>query len=290
MRGVSVSNVAFVSIVTPIHNEEENIPELVERIATTMEAWRKQGEGREWEHLACDDHSTDQSFELLNKLAKAQPTLRPLKNPRRSGQTGGFETGFRHAKGDTVVTMDADLQNYPEDIPALLEPLEKGALDLTNAVRMKRKHGTSLIAISRLGNLLIRMLMTCPVSDAASNFTALPAHLARGLKLQENDHRYVIPILIHRGLDAKRVGDVPTRHAARKHGASKYQAFRKALTGFPELLRCKRRLKQGHYTLEPKRDGKDGEGLERMDTADPSKAGVPLRNETLIASEHNGSE
>lgn len=236
-----------VSIVTPIHNEEESIPELVERISATMEAWRKAAPGRDWEHLACDDLSSDGSLALLKKLAEANPRLRPVQNPKRSGQTGGFETGFRHATGDYIVTMDADLQNYPEDIPKLLEPIEQGRLDLTNAVRMRRQHSLAMILISKGGNLLIHTFLTCPVSDAASNFTALPAKFAKNLTLIENDHRYVIPIFVRRGLDPKRIGDVETRHTARKHGASKYKVIKKALTGVPELFRFRGRLKRGYY-------------------------------------------
>lgn len=236
-----------VSVVTPIHNESSNIPELVERIEKTMEAWRALGPDREWEHLACDDHSSDDSLELLRKLAQTHPRLRPVQNPKRSGQTGGFETGFRNATGDVIVTMDADLQNQPEDIPLLLKPIEDGRLDLVNAIRTKRQHAGSLIAISKLGNVLIRMLMVCPVSDAASNFTALQASFAKDLTLVENDHRYVIPIFVRRGMNPKRIGEVNTRHEARKHGASKYSALRKAFTGFPELLRCKKRIRNGFY-------------------------------------------
>jgi glycosyltransferase involved in cell wall biosynthesis len=239
-----------VSIVTPVHNEEADIPELVERITLTMEAWRAAKPDREWEHLACDDQSSDGSLALLRKLAETHPRLRPVQNPKRSGQTGGFETGFRHATGDVVVTMDADLQNFPEDIPLLLAPIEEGHLDLTNAVRLRRQHNPLMIAISKGGNLLIRMFLTCPVRDAASNFTALPAKLAKGLTLVENDHRYIIPILVRRGLDPKRIGDVATRHAARKHGASKYKVLKKAITGVPELFRFRKRLKQGFYDLK----------------------------------------
>jgi dolichol-phosphate mannosyltransferase len=242
-----------VSVVTPIHNESANIPELVERIAAAMEAWRNTKADRDWEHLACDDHSSDGSLELLKSLTKKFPRLRPLQNPKRSGQTGGFETGFRHATGDVIVTMDADLQNLPEEIPLLVAPLEDGRMDLCNAIRMKRRHAGSLIAISKLGNMLIQWFMTCPVSDAASNFTALKACFARDLALVENDHRYLIPILVHRGMDARRIGELPTRHEARKHGASKYSALRKALTGFPELLRCRKRLRQGFYDWKPEK-------------------------------------
>jgi glycosyltransferase involved in cell wall biosynthesis len=236
-----------VSIVIPIHNEEENLPELMARVTKTLEAWRAARPGSDWECLACDDHSTDKSLSVLKKLAVASPRLRPLRNPKRSGQTGGFQTGFSHATGDTIVTMDADLQSYPEDIPLLLEPVEQGRLDLANALRVRRQHSRWLVAISRGGNLLIRLFLTCPVQDAASNFTALPARLVKDLTLVENDHRYLIPILIRRGLDPTRVGDVPTRHAPRKHGVSKYTVLRKALTGIPELLRFRRRLETGFY-------------------------------------------
>jgi dolichol-phosphate mannosyltransferase len=238
-----------VSIITPIHNETANIPELVDRIEKTMESWCKLAPGRDWEHVACDDHSTDGSLEMLKDLAKTHPHLKPVQNPKRSGQTGGFETGFRNATGDVVLTMDADLQNQPEDIPLLLKPIEEGRLDLVNAIRTKRQHAGTLIAISKLGNVLIRVFMTCPVSDAASNFTAIKANFVKSLSLFENDHRYVIPICVRRGMDPKRIGEVPTRHEARKHGASKYSAIRKAITGFPELLRCKKRLRKGVYDL-----------------------------------------
>src|SRR5258708_30478629 len=170
-----------VSIVTPIHNESSNIPELVERIEKTMESWRAQKPDREWEHVPCDDHSTDGSLELLQKLAETHPRVKPVKKPKRSGQTGGSETGFRNATGDVIVTMDADLQNQPEDIPLLLGPIDEGRLDLVNAIRTRRQHASSLIAISKLGNVLIRVLMVCPVSDAASNFTALKAAYVKNL-------------------------------------------------------------------------------------------------------------
>jgi glycosyltransferase involved in cell wall biosynthesis len=236
-----------VSIVTPIHNERSNIPELVGRIEQTMQDWCAAKPGHDWEHLACDDHSSDGSFDLLQELSMSRPHLKPHRNPKRSGQTGGFDTGFRHAAGDVVVTMDADLQNQPEEIPTLLAPIEEGRLDLVNAIRTGRQHSGSLIAISRLGNMLIRRLMTCPVSDAASNFTALKRRFVQDLSLIDNDHRYLIPILVRRGMDVKRIGEVPTRHEARKHGASKYSALRKAITAFPELLRCRKRIKNGFY-------------------------------------------
>lgn len=236
-----------VSIVTPIHDEEANLAELCNRIASTMEAWRSERAGTDWELLACDDASSDESLEVLRAIAKREPRVRPLSNLRRSGQTGGFVTGFAAASGDVVVTMDADLQVFPEDIPALLAPLERDERDLTNAVRVGRQHGAASIAISRLGNAALRLLLRVPVADAGSNFTAVRARFVRGLRLVENDHRYLVPILVRRGLDPARVADVPVRHAARRRGASKYRALEKAIGGAPELLRVRRRIASGFY-------------------------------------------
>jgi glycosyltransferase involved in cell wall biosynthesis len=237
----------LISIVTPLHNEAENLPELVARVARTMAPWCASRPGADWELLACDDHSTDDSAAVLARLAQEEPRLRPLRNPRRSGQTGGFATGFANARGAIIVTMDGDLQVRPEDIPALLAPLERGERDVTNAVRVGRQHDLAMIAISRVGNAILRALTPCPVADAASNFTALRADLVRGLALIENDHRYLIPMLIHRGLDPDRVADVPLPHESRRRGASKYRALEKAARGAPEILRFRQRLRAGFY-------------------------------------------
>jgi glycosyltransferase involved in cell wall biosynthesis len=238
-----------ISIVIPVFNEAENLPELIERLSGTMEQWCAERTGSRYEILICDDHSTDASFALARTLTRDVPNLRALQNSKRSGQTGGFRTGFQEARGDTIVTMDGDLQVLPEDVPRLLSPLENDRLLLTNAVRAGRQHSVAIKAISSLGNSLLRLTVPCPVADAASNFTAFPAALARDLPLVENDHRYLIPILIRRGLPPQRIGDVEVRHEARKRGVSKYSATRKLLTGVPELLRFRQRWQSGYYDL-----------------------------------------
>jgi len=234
------SRVVKYSIILPIHNEAGNIPELITRLRATMDAYA----GRDnWEAIAVDDLSTDGSLAVLHQEVEQCPSLRVVHHTVNRGQTGGFETGFRHARGDIVVTMDADLQVLPEDVPLLLDKMSSG-YDLVNAIRKKRQHETLIRFSSRLYNLLMRLFFQSPVIDAASNFTATRTAYVRGLRLIENDHRYIIPIVRRRG--ARRIAEVRVRHEARKHGRSKY-GLSKAVSGTPELLRAWRRLRNGFY-------------------------------------------
>lgn len=196
-----------------------------------------------WEALAVDDCSTDDSLAVLRREAARLPNLRVLAHDVNKGQTGAFETGFAHARAPIVVTMDADLQVLPEDVPRLLDAMARG-YDVVNAIRMKRQHEPLIRVSSRFYNLLMRLFFRSPVTDAASNFTAFRTEHVQGVHLVENDHRYIIPIAQRRG--ARRVTEVPVRHEARRHGRSKY-GLSKALTGTPELLRAWRRLQAGFY-------------------------------------------
>jgi len=228
------------SILFPIHNEAETIPELVARTRATMDAYTGDGD---WEALLVDDRSTDDSLAVLRREAERCPNLRVLVHTVNKGQTGAFETGFHQARGDIVVTMDADLQVLPEDVPRLLDKMAQG-YDLVNAIRMKRQHEALIRLSSRLYNFLMRLFFWCPVTDAASNFTAIRTEYVRDVRLVDNDHRYIIPIVQRRG--GRRIAEAPVRHEARKHGRSKY-GLNKALTGTPELLRAWRRLHRGMY-------------------------------------------
>jgi len=243
------------TLVLPMHDEEGNVPELWRRVRDTLDGRARRLPGFTWEVIAADDVSGDRTPALLAALAKEDPRLRPVRHPERRGQTGGFDTGFRNATGHVVLTMDADLQNQPEDIDLLLDAMRDRDLELVNAVRRKRRHGILIRLSSRIYNLLMKLFFLCPVSDAASNFTAIDARFVRDLPLLWNDHRYLIPILQRRGL--RRVGEVETRHEERKAGRAKY-GVSKALGGFPELLRAWWRLHRGFYDGKPAGDPRGG--------------------------------
>ncbi len=229
-----------ITVVCPVYNEEDNLRELAMRIRRTLDSHYGKNS---WELILADDHSTDASWAVAQSLGQEDARIHPVLNPVRSGQTGGFATGFRHASGKIVVTMDADLQVLPEDIPLLVDEMDKG-FDLVNAVRAKRQHDPAIKLASRIYNLLMKLFFESPVSDAASNFTAIHAEYLQELPLVANDHRYLIPILQNRGL--KRISEVAVRHKERARGKSKYSLM-KAVTGFPELLAVYVRIRKGVY-------------------------------------------
>lgn len=229
-----------ISLIAPIHNEEDNIEELSQRAEEVLdELVGSDG----WEFLLVNDASTDHSAGMLNRISSRRSNFRIFHHDRVLGQTGGFKTGFDHARGRISITIDGDLQLFPEDIPLLYNKLQEG-YELVNAIRSGRRHHLTIVLSSRIYNLLMRIFFRCPVSDAASNFTAVVTERVRGLRLTHNDHRYLIPILQSRGLT--RISEIPVRHAPRLRGSSKY-SITKALTGFPELLYAWWRVRSGYY-------------------------------------------
>lgn len=228
-----------ISVIAPIHNEEGNVSEFAKRTSAAMRARF----GDDWELLLVDDKSSDGSLAKIREAASKDSHIRYLCHEVRRGQTGCFETGFRNAKGGIVVTIDSDLQVFPEDIPLLIDKMKEG-YQLVNAIRMKRQHNLPIVVSSKIYNILMKIFFACPVKDAASNFTAIKKEFVSGVSLIENDHRYLIPIVQRRGL--KLIGEVGVRHIERKRGKAKY-GLKKAVTGFPELVRAWSRIQKGFY-------------------------------------------
>lgn len=216
-----------VSIVCPSRNEAKTFPELVRRIDTTMKKL-----DYDWEIMIVNDASIDNSTEVLRKLQKQYKQLRPITHTKNKGQTGCFSSGFQNATGDIIITMDSDLEVIPEDIPLFLQKLEKDA-DVVNGIRTNRKHTFTIHFASRIYNLLMFLFFKTLTYDSASNFTAFRGKFVKGLKLRYNDHRYILPIVQHRG--AKEIDEVIIHHYRREVGRSKYSAMKKFFYGFLEL-------------------------------------------------------
>lgn len=229
----------MITVIAPIHNEEENVLEFARRTSRTM----RSNFGDDWELLLVDDKSTDSSLDRIKEACAKDNNILYFVHEKRKGQTGCFETGFSNAKGDIAVTIDSDLQVFPEDIPLLINKMKEG-YELINAIRKKRQHGSLIVISSKIYNILMKIFFACPVRDAASNFTAIDRRFVSGVTLIENDHRYLIPIAQRRGL--KTIGEVEVRHIERKRGKAKY-GLKKAVTGFPELLRAWYRIRAGFY-------------------------------------------
>jgi glycosyltransferase involved in cell wall biosynthesis len=228
-----------VSIVSPVHNEEMNLPEFVQRVSKVMRAY-----GKSWELLLVNDASTDSSLQVIQNLAKKNVHIKGVSHSKRMGQTGCFRTGFGIASGKVIITIDSDLQVFPEDISLFLEKMDSG-YDVVNGIRENRQHPFWIKLASRFYNSLMLIFFNSPVFDAASNFTAVKAPLVKNLKLIGNDHRYIIPIVQRRG--ARKIGEVVVRHQIRKGGKSKYKVLPKYVKGTAELFSAWFRVVTGRY-------------------------------------------
>ena len=204
-----------ISLVLPIYNELENLAPLIEEIEGVLDAT-----GKSYEIIAVDDGSDDGSVELLKKLAKEHPHLRAVFFRKNSGQAAAFDAGFRNASGDVVVTMDADLQNDPRDIPALIEKLETGGYDLVTGWRKDRKDGALLRKIpSRIANRMIRRMTGTKVHDLGCSLKVYRKHVTDEMRLYDEMHRFISVLAASQGA---KIGEMVVNHRARRAGVSKY--------------------------------------------------------------------
>lgn len=203
-----------VSVVVPVFNERENIPRLYAALHPVLTAL-----GRDYEILFVDDGSQDGSGVELQRLAAQDPCVKVVVFRRNFGQTAALNAGLHLASGDAIVTMDADLQNDPADIPVLLDKLDEG-YDLVHGWRQDRQDALlSRKLPSRVANWLISRVTRFPVRDLGCTLKAMRREIAQELHLFGEMHRF-IPILAHaRGA---RCVEAPTRHHPRKFGQSKY--------------------------------------------------------------------
>lgn len=205
-----------VSIVIPMFNEVESLPDLVERVEQAMVA-----SGRSFELLAVDDGSRDGSAALLRTLAMERPWLRPVCLARNYGQSCALQAGFDRVRGHYVVTLDADLQNDPLDIPALLDRLDaEPELDMLSGWRQQRQDkALSRRLPSLLANRLISRTTGLVLHDYGCALKAYRRPIIERIRLYGELHRF-LPLLAH---DAgARIAEVPVRHHARAKGTSKY--------------------------------------------------------------------
>lgn len=204
----------LVSVVVPIYNEEDSIPTLYTELTSALEQV-----GRPYEIIAVDDGSRDSSFALLRQYASDDERLHVVRLRRNFGQTAAFSAGFDRAQGEVVVTIDADLQNDPHDIGALLDKIEEG-YDVVSGWRANRQDAfLSRTLPSRLANGLISRITGVALHDYGCSLKAYRTEVVRGLRLYGEMHRFIPAIASWQGVD---VTEIPVNHAARRFGQSKY--------------------------------------------------------------------
>ena len=206
--------VPHLSVVVPVYNEEESIPLLYRRLTVELENL-----GFPYEIIAVDDGSRDRSFDLLRDLAQRDRRLRVVRFRRNFGQTAAFSAGFDRARGDVVVTIDADLQNDPADIAALLAKIEEG-YDVVSGWR-ERRHDPFLNRRlpSMIANRLISWATGVHLHDYGCSLKAYRRDVVRGIRLYGELHRFIPAIASWQGVS---VTELPVRHAPRRFGTSKY--------------------------------------------------------------------
>ncbi len=203
-----------ISIVIPAYNEEDNIPILYEKLKGVLERL-----GREYEIIFVDDGSVDRTWERLKEIAEKDQRVKLIRFRKNYGQTAAMYAGFQHATGEVIITLDADLQNDPEDIPTLLQKLEEG-YDIVSGWRKDRKDPfLSRRLPSIIANWIISKVTGVELHDYGCTLKAYRADIVKRLELYGDMHRF-LPALTKR-LGA-RITEIPVRHHPRLYGKSKY--------------------------------------------------------------------
>ncbi len=215
------------SLVIPLFNEEENLPALAAEIERALAPL-----GIAYEVLYVDDGSTDGSLAVLRTLAAADPRTRVLRHHRNSGQTAGLATGFDHARGDRIVTLDADLQNDPADIPRLLAEIERG-FDAVSGVRVDRRDSWTRRVSSRLANAVRNWATDEEITDVGCSLKAYRREVLDHLPLFTGMHRF-LPTLVR--WNGARVAEIPVRHRPRLHGVAKYGIGNRLFRALADLM------------------------------------------------------
>ena len=217
-----------VTLVIPVYNERENVPLLLEEIARALQPERGGG-GPSYEIVAVDDASTDGSLDVLKRLTRDYPELRIVAFAQHAGQTAALAAGFRAARGGAIVTLDADLQNDPADVPALLAELEQSAATAVVGYRVSRHDS----AQSRIANGVRNRLNRETIRDTGCSLKAFRSDAVRALPLFNGMHRF-LPTLIK--MDGGTVVEVPVRHRPRRFGRTKYGMWNRVFRSFVDAL------------------------------------------------------
>jgi glycosyltransferase involved in cell wall biosynthesis len=208
-----------VSVVAPVYNEDAIIGPFVERLSRAVGSIAA---AYDFEFVLVDDGSTDGSLARMKELAKTEPRLRVVELRRNYGQTAALQAGLDAARGEILVTMDSDLQHFPEEIPAFLAKLAEG-YDVVCGWRHRRREGIIRRWPSRIANLIIRRNSGISIHDFGTTFRAYRADVVKELRLFGEFHRYV-PVLAH--MAGAKMTEIPIENVERATGRSNYGVSR----------------------------------------------------------------
>ncbi|HTP98478.1 MAG TPA: glycosyltransferase family 2 protein [Casimicrobiaceae bacterium] len=209
-----MSELHTLSIVIPAYNEVQSLPLLVDGIVSAVERMPLAS----WEIVLVDDGSTDGTAALMTRLASSRPGIKAVLLRTNFGKSAALMAGFREAAGDVVITMDADLQDDPTEIPAFVDSIDQG-YDLVSGWKKERLDPLEKRLASRFFNAVVRKVSGVKLRDNNCGFKAYRRWCLDGLELRGNQHRFIPAILSWRGA---RIAEIPVLHHKRRFGKSNY--------------------------------------------------------------------
>ena len=217
-----------VSVVIPLFNEDESLPELCSWITRVMDQ-----EKLSYEVILIDDGSTDNSWDVITQISAANHAFKGIQFQRNYGKSAALNEGFKAAQGDVVITMDADMQDSPDEIPALRDMIVHGGFDLVSGWKKKRFDNTLTKNIpSKLFNAVARKSSGIQLNDFNCGLKAYKHKVVKSIEVYGEMHRY-IPILA-KGSGYKKIGEKVVEHRARKYGVTKF-GWQRFVNGFLDL-------------------------------------------------------
>jgi glycosyltransferase involved in cell wall biosynthesis len=214
------------SVVIPAYNEVDNLAPLFAEMRAALAAT-----GRSWELVMVDDGSTDGTAQAMQAEEARDARVKALLLEKNAGQSAALAAGLSRAMGDVIVTLDADLQNDPADLPRLLAALENA--DVVSGVRSNRQDSWVRLASSRIANATRRGVLGDPVTDIGCSFKAYRREMLEGLPMFVGVHRFLPALCVFRGA---RFTEVALSHRARRHGVSKYGVGNRLWRGIADLI------------------------------------------------------
>ena len=218
-----------ISIVIPVYNEEASIKELFFKIENVLNRMNKA-----YEVIFIDDGSADKTFDVLKELSETNKQFKAIRFRRNFGKSAALTSGFEHAKGDFIITMDGDLQDDPEEIPNFLEKIKEG-YDLIVGWKSKRKDPIGKKIVSKIFNKTAAWLTSVRVHDSNCCFKIFRQEVVKNIRLHGELHRYIPALAYWQGY---KINEIKVRHYPRKYGKSKYGPGR-LFKGFLDLITVK---------------------------------------------------
>jgi glycosyltransferase involved in cell wall biosynthesis len=217
------------TVVVPLKNEDESLPELEAWIRRVMEA-----QGYTYEIILVDDGSTDRSWDIIQELKAQNPNVRGIKFQRNYGKSAALHMGFQAAKGDVVITMDADLQDSPDEIPELYRMIAVDGFDLVSGWKKVRHDPISKTIPTKLYNGVTRWMSGIQLHDFNCGLKAYRKVVVKSIEVYGEMHRYIPVIAKWAGFS--RIGEKVVEHRARKYGYTKFGGWERFINGPLDLL------------------------------------------------------